>query len=91
MCGIIGIVGETTKIAPSTTDAMLGTLARRGPDEHGPLAFPSCILGQTRLSIIDLSSGHQPMRDNKRNMTITFNGEIYNCCEPEKIPVRYMP
>jgi asparagine synthase (glutamine-hydrolysing) len=78
MCGIIGIVGDIKQVAPSTTDAMLASLARRGPDDHGSMGFPGAILGQTRLSIIDLSSGHQPMKDNARNIAITFNGEIYN-------------
>lgn len=57
---------------------MLDALSRRGPDDQGTLIFPLCTLGQTRLSIIDLASGHQPMHDNTRDMAITFNGEIYN-------------
>lgn len=78
MCGIIGIVGDTKKLRPETADAMLETLARRGPDDHGSMSFPRAILGQARLSIIDLSSGHQPIKDNAHNIAITFNGEIYN-------------
>ncbi len=57
---------------------MLASLSKRGPDDKGVMEFPNCILGQTRLSIIDLSSGHQPMRDNKHDIAISFNGEIYN-------------
>ncbi len=78
MCGIITIVKKTGSTTPANTDAMLDSLSRRGPDDHGTLVFPLCTLGQTRLSIIDLSGGHQPMRDNTRAMAITFNGEIYN-------------
>ncbi len=79
MCGIISIVGEkTTQFEEKNIEGMLASLSRRGPDDHGVLTFPTCVLGQTRLSIIDLSGGHQPMRDNKRNIAITFNGEIYN-------------
>lgn len=63
---------------------MLASLSKRGPDDHGTLSFPLCTLGQTRLSIIDLESGHQPMQDNKRDMAITFNGEIYNYRELKK-------
>lgn len=85
MCGIIGITGKNiSKYSEETIDAMLGSLSKRGPDDHGTLSFPSCILGQTRLSIIDLSGGHQPMRDNKCDMAITFNGEIYNYRELKK-------
>ena len=76
MCGIIAVTGANKDT--KRTDAMLQTLARRGPDDEGILSFPACTLGQTRLSIIDLTGGHQPMRDNKRDMAITFNGEIYN-------------
>ncbi len=79
MCGIIGLVSkEKIPVERNTLDAMLASLSKRGPDDRGTLVFPHCTLGQTRLSIIDLSGGHQPMRDNARNIAITFNGEIYN-------------
>lgn len=78
MCGITGVAGNNTKIYDEALNNMLASLSKRGPDDRGTLSFPHCTLGQTRLSVIDLSSGHQPMRDNKRDMAITFNGEIYN-------------
>jgi asparagine synthase (glutamine-hydrolysing) len=82
MCGIFGIAGKSLEpYKKGGVDLALVSLARRGPDERGTLAFPRCILGQTRLSIIDLSSGHQPMKDNTRDYAITFNGEIYNYLE----------
>lgn len=85
MCGILGIIGENTQsIDSSRISLMLASLSQRGPDDRGTLQFPSCILGQTRLSIIDITSGHQPMRDNTRDMAITFNGEIYNYRELKK-------
>ncbi len=85
MCGIISITGKNTRTYnEQILDSMLGTLSKRGPNDKGTLTFPSCILGQTRLSIIDLSGGHQPMPDNKRDMAITFNGEIYNYRELKK-------
>src|SRR3989344_5367780 len=85
MCGIVGITGKhINKYDKQTLDAMLGTLSKRGPDDKGTSSFPLCVLGQTRLSIIDLSGGHQPMRDNKHDMAITFNGEIYNYRELKK-------
>jgi asparagine synthase (glutamine-hydrolysing) len=83
MCGIISIIG--TGAAEGSLEAALGTLSKRGPDDHGSMAFPGAVLGQTRLAIIDLSpSGHQPMRDNTKNVAITFNGEIYNYKELRK-------
>ncbi|MEI6346122.1 MAG: asparagine synthase (glutamine-hydrolyzing) [bacterium] len=79
MCGILGISGISLESYDDAALArMLGTLAKRGPDDKGIVQFDQCILAQTRLSIIDLSGGHQPMRDNKAPLTITFNGEIYN-------------
>ena len=74
MCGIIGIVGEKR---PSISLA-LETLNKRGPDARGIEQFSSCTLGHTRLSIIDIANGAQPMRDQKHDVAITFNGEIYN-------------
>lgn len=79
MCGIIGIIGKNIqKTDTSKISLMLDSLSKRGPDDKGTLIFPNCILGQTRLSIIDLETGHQPMKDTKTDNTITFNGEIYN-------------
>ncbi len=79
MCGIFSITGKNIqKTNTSKISLMLASLSKRGPDDHGVLEFPNCILGQTRLSIIDLASGHQPMRDNKHDVAISFNGEIYN-------------
>lgn len=84
MCGIISIVGKPQAVKPLQIEAMLISLSKRGPDDRGTLSFPICTLGQTRLSIIDLSRGHQPMRDNQRDIAITFNGEIYNYRELKK-------
>ena len=77
MCGIISIIGKDA--AENSLDAALLTLSHRGPDDRGSMAFDEAVLGHTRLAIIDLSpAGHQPMRDNAKNIAITFNGEIYN-------------
>jgi asparagine synthase (glutamine-hydrolysing) len=79
MCGIAGIVGPGVGGgADHGMPAMLATLARRGPDDHGCVAYRNCVLGHTRLAILDLSTGQQPMRDDAADLTITFNGEIYN-------------
>ncbi len=79
MCGIISITGKNIKKTnTSKISLMLASLSKRGPDDHGVFEFSNCILGQTRLSILDLTGGHQPMPDNSKNIAITFNGEIYN-------------
>ena len=79
MCGIIAIVGKNIRdIDAANADAILSCLSQRGPDDRGLERLNGCILGQTRLAIIDLSSlGSQPMRDNTHPFTIVFNGEIY--------------
>ncbi len=78
MCGIIALSGtKTREIADTTLRSMLATLSRRGPDDSGFERFEEAVIGQTRLSIIDLVTGHQPMKDNARPFTVAFNGEIY--------------
>jgi asparagine synthase (glutamine-hydrolysing) len=57
---------------------MAGTLVHRGPDDEGYYLSGPVGLGFRRLSIIDLSGGHQPMSDQEEKVWIVFNGEIYN-------------
>ncbi|MDZ7634149.1 MAG: hypothetical protein U5L72_06785 [Bacteroidales bacterium] len=81
MCGITGYIDFGQKTSPDILECMLMSLQHRGPDDRGYQLFhdPNAIIGmgQTRLSIIDLSpAGHQPMHYNE--LCIVFNGEIYN-------------
>jgi asparagine synthase (glutamine-hydrolysing) len=76
MCGISAIAGESA--GRGAIDAMVATLGHRGPDARARLELPGCALGHTRLSIIDLAGGAQPMADRTGRFHITFNGEIYN-------------
>jgi asparagine synthase (glutamine-hydrolysing) len=62
-------------------DRMVASLGHRGPDAYAALRVPRCALGHTRLSIIDLECGAQPMTDGAGRYSITFNGEIYNYAE----------
>ena len=78
MCGIIGIVGKNAEAHTSALVQALPTLAKRGPDSHAHLVLDGAVLGHTRLAIIDLATGNQPMKDNERDITISFNGEIFN-------------
>jgi asparagine synthase (glutamine-hydrolysing) len=57
---------------------MVKALTHRGPDAYGIVDRPGCHFGHTRLSIIDLATGAQPMADVSGRYLITFNGEIYN-------------
>ncbi len=78
MCGISVVAGLRADEQGGAIKRMVSALAHRGPDAHGVLHLPGCQLGHTRLSIIDLATGAQPMTDVTGRYHITFNGEIYN-------------
>ena len=75
MCGISAIAGVTR---PGAIEAMIRAIEHRGPDATSSHAAGGCALGHARLSIIDLSTGDQPMSDATGRWWIAFNGEIYN-------------
>ena len=80
MCGIVGIFdlnGEGS-IDRELLHKMNETQFHRGPDAGGLHVEPGVGLGHRRLSIIDLSSGKQPMENEDGSVIVTFNGEIYN-------------
>lgn len=77
MCGIAGIMGRPGLELVEPMQRMLKALHHRGPDDSGLLALPEGILGHTRLAIVDLSGGHQPMSSVQHRHHIVFNGEIY--------------
>src|SRR5262245_27052639 len=85
MCGIAGFVESPETRAPFGADEsrtlihrMCSVIRHRGPDDEGVLVEPGLALGMRRLSIIDLSTGHQPIHNEDRTVWIVFNGEIYN-------------
>jgi asparagine synthase (glutamine-hydrolysing) len=57
---------------------MCDAIAHRGPDDQGLYGGDGVALGMRRLSIIDLSTGHQPVRNEDGTLWVVFNGEIYN-------------
>lgn len=77
MCGISGIVASSAERYSSAQQNMVASMHHRGPDGNGIYHFDNCILGHNRLSIVDLESGSQPMLNNRKNIGIVFNGEIY--------------
>ena len=81
MCGIAGffIHQSNRENAPQLIDSMAATLQHRGPDGWGTYLSPEIALGHTRLSIVDLNCGQQPMRTERH--VIVYNGEIYNYIE----------
>jgi len=75
MCGIVGIVDGK---ADGALSPLLDILAHRGPDGRGTWGDARHAFGHTRLAIIDLAGGAQPMSDGSGRRHIVFNGEIYN-------------
>ena len=80
MCGIVGQFnfGTAEPVDATLVRAMSRSVAHRGPDDEGHFVDGALGLGFRRLSIIDLSGGHQPMSDAAGSVWLVFNGEIYN-------------
>jgi asparagine synthase (glutamine-hydrolysing) len=86
MCGICGqyYFKEKHPVSIETIKRMTDSMTHRGPDDEGYHISESIGLGFRRLSIIDLSGGHQPMSDQEKSVWVIFNGEIYNFPELKK-------
>jgi asparagine synthase (glutamine-hydrolysing) len=78
MCGIAGFVRLDQPAQRSLVQAMCDEIRHRGPDDEGVYVDGGCGIGMRRLSIIDLSTGHQPIPNEDGSVWIVFNGEIYN-------------
>jgi asparagine synthase (glutamine-hydrolysing) len=83
MCGIAGMLGtERGCVAdPEVLRRMCDVIAHRGPDDDGFYVNGPVGLGMRRLSIIDLSTGHQPIANEDETVWIVYNGEVYNFIE----------
>ncbi|HEX7273447.1 MAG TPA: XrtA/PEP-CTERM system amidotransferase [Casimicrobiaceae bacterium] len=80
MCGIVGIFDVTGKrpVSRDLVTRMNDSQLHRGPDEFGFHLEPGLGLGHRRLSIIDLSTGQQPLYNEDGSVVIVYNGEVYN-------------
>ena len=80
MCGICGQFnfGNQAPVRRVDIEAMARSIIHRGPDDEGYFIAGPLGFGFRRLSIIDLSGGHQPMSDQEESVWVIFNGEIYN-------------
>lgn len=83
MCGIVGFIyfNQHRKADSCLTKKMADVIAHRGPDAEGFFTNNNISLGHRRLSIIDLATGEQPMFNDNKQLSIVFNGEIYNYIE----------
>ena len=74
MCGIAGIIHNNKINYQSNIELMNKAQIHRGPDDNGVKQLNNAVLGHTRLSIVDISKGKQPMTNLDDNVCITFNG-----------------
>jgi asparagine synthase (glutamine-hydrolysing) len=83
MCGICGKLSfdPVHPVTEGVVDRMMAAISHRGPDGQGKYLSGMVGLGHTRLAIIDLSTGDQPMTNEDRTVWLVYNGEIYNYLE----------
>ncbi len=78
MCGIAGCFNPRTPPDEALLQKICGTMRQRGPDAHDVYRNGTLGLAHTRLSVIDLDGGAQPMHGGDGRYTLVFNGEIFN-------------
>jgi asparagine synthase (glutamine-hydrolysing) len=78
MCGILGYTHIHKRLPRGVMDAALASLTHRGPDHQGRFESELISLGATRLRIVDLESGDQPLISPDGDVIVVFNGEIFN-------------
>ncbi len=78
MCGIAGYLLRQGLASEQLVRTMCAQIRHRGPDDEGVYIEGGCGIGMRRLSIIDLSTGHQPVSNEDGSIWVVFNGEIYN-------------
>jgi len=79
MCGIFGILAPDRREIPSSLPGNFSHgLRHRGPDHSGCFQGQGILLGMTRLAIIDLATGNQPIWNFAGDLCIVYNGELYN-------------
>jgi asparagine synthase (glutamine-hydrolysing) len=81
VCGISGVVSLSGAATAERAERMCALLAHRGPDSSGVVGDGRFALAARRLSIIDLESGDQPVRNEDGTVHVVQNGEIYNYAE----------
>jgi asparagine synthase (glutamine-hydrolysing) len=78
MCGIVGYTHNSRGLADGVLQDGIAALIHRGPDQQGSFVSSHVSIGATRLRILDMEGGDQPMRSADGDTVIAFNGEIYN-------------
>ncbi|MCA9552889.1 MAG: asparagine synthase (glutamine-hydrolyzing) [Myxococcales bacterium] len=81
MCGLAGYFakgGLRPEEGAALVARMLEAIHHRGPDDRGQVIEPTCGVGSTRLSIVDIEGGHLPMEDASAGLVLAYNGELYD-------------
>lgn len=78
MCGIAGYTHISKPLPEGVLPACLAAIAHRGPDHEASFVSPHISMGATRLRILDLHGGDQPLLSPDRDVVVVFNGEIFN-------------
>lgn len=79
MCGIVALFSGPAGVpSENPIESVLGALRHRGPDGSAAITSGRTLLAHTRLAIVDLAGGAQPMRGEDRRFALVCNGEIYN-------------
>src|SRR5438105_10282064 len=81
MCGICGVAGGDPGAGGELVGRRCASMQHRGPDDEGTVELDGVALGMRRLSIIDLTTGHQPMHNEDSTVWVVQNGEIFNHLE----------
>jgi asparagine synthase (glutamine-hydrolysing) len=78
MCGIVGFTHLSRRRPEGVLTSALASLAHRGPDQQGKFISEQISLGATRLRILDMEGGDQPLYSSDGDVVLIFNGEIFN-------------
>jgi len=78
MCGIAGFTRAIRALPAGVLSSALQSIVHRGPDSFGQFESPQVSLGATRLRILDLEAGDQPLKSPDGDVVLVFNGEIFN-------------
>lgn len=80
MCGIVGVIALDGPLdrTERLVSAMATRMKHRGPDGGGIITHPDATLAMTRLAIVDVEHGKQPMANDDESIVLVYNGEIYN-------------
>ena len=83
MCGIVGLacVDASPDALKTLVEGMASRIRHRGPDGGGVVTHADATLGMTRLAIVDVEHGHQPMTNEDETIALVYNGEVYNAPE----------